>query len=616
MSTTKKADVMVYDIETWPNLFLFGVQRPDEKDTLVLEISPRKNEWEEIVEILTEEERWFVGYNNTYFDDVVMNYFLHYQENMSHGRPWEDLADFAQMVINDDRRAKRFKYMDKFWSFDLMKVAGLYKSLKMVAINLRWPLIQDLPYDPLEPIPEEAFDDAVLYNVNDVQITEALYQSLKEKINLRSEITHTYGVNVMNESRSGIANRLLEHEYSKVTGVPAAHFTKLRTRREIIAMEDVVLPQISFMTKPMQKWLASVKEQVISTDTKFKETIRIGNSVYDIAKGGLHSNNPSNIQSSDEHGTLRDADVKSYYPRLMIEYGIRPAHLSKSFTLLLEEFTNTRLEAKANMDWLTSEALKIVINSIFGKMGFENHWLYDPLAMYRVTLNGQLFLLMLIEALEHYGIPVFYANTDGITAKVKDSDTKKFYAICERWEKFTRFDLEYEEFNRFVCRDVNNYIVEKKGGDLKMKGSLDIERWKDLSKKYEKPIVAEAIKRYFIDGVPPEQVLDECDDPLDYCMAQKPGAQFDIVFDYIDEETSQLTRTPVQRANRYYVSKGGGSLVKVKENGRETMMVAGESLTILNDVENGDRRPIDRRYYLAEIRKAIAPFVNEQTSLF
>jgi len=37
---------------------------------------------------------------------------------------------------------------------------------------------------------------------------------------------------------------------------------------------------------------------------------------------------------------------------------------------------------------------------MFGKTGYDNHWLYDPATLIGVTLNGQLFLMMLIEKLE------------------------------------------------------------------------------------------------------------------------------------------------------------------------------------------------------------------------
>ena len=62
--------------------------------------------------------------------------------------------------------------------------------------------------------------------------------------------------------------------------------------------------------------------------------------------------------------------------------------------------------------------LKIVINSIYGKLGFEKGDLYDRLAVLKVTVNGQLMLLMLCEALELDNIHIISANTDGIMVKV------------------------------------------------------------------------------------------------------------------------------------------------------------------------------------------------------
>lgn len=87
-------------------------------------------------------------------------------------------------------------------------------------------------------------------------------------------------------------------------------------------------------------------------------------------------------------------------------------------------------------------------------MGNEHHWLYDLKAMYEVTLNNQLFLLMLIEKLEQAGIHVFYANTDGVNAFVGKDQEQKYYEICQWWQNYTGFVLDYEDYKKCIIRDV------------------------------------------------------------------------------------------------------------------------------------------------------------------
>ena len=91
----------------------------------------------------------------------------------------------------------------------------------------------------------------------------------------------------------------------------------------------------------------------------------------------------------------------------MISYEVVPAHLNrKVFAKMVDYFKQTRVKCKHTDDKdgfvvpgvhnkLAAEALKIVINAIYGKYGYENFWLYDRLAQMRVTINGQLMTMTL-----------------------------------------------------------------------------------------------------------------------------------------------------------------------------------------------------------------------------
>ncbi|MBQ3306891.1 MAG: hypothetical protein IJG68_01725 [Bacilli bacterium] len=69
----------------------------------------------------------------------------------------------------------------------------------------------------------------------------------------------------------------------------------------------------------------------------------------------------------------------SYYPSIIISYNIAPKHLHKqSFVKMVSYLKNTRVKCKHGGDInviegvpnkIAAEALKIVINSIYGKLG-------------------------------------------------------------------------------------------------------------------------------------------------------------------------------------------------------------------------------------------------------
>lgn len=71
----------------------------------------------------------------------------------------------------------------------------------------------------------------------------------------------------------------------------------------------------------------------------------------------------------------------SFYPSIMVQYNIAPKHLNeKVFVGCVKYFRDTRIVAKHSKEKLIdgvppkilAEALKIVINSIYGKFGIFN----------------------------------------------------------------------------------------------------------------------------------------------------------------------------------------------------------------------------------------------------
>src|SRR5690606_19204687 len=137
------------------------------------------------------------------------------------------------------------------------------KSLKLVAVNLKWKKIQDLPYPHDHVFSPEEVPEAIAYNLNDVEITVKLYKNQRNEIQLRNAITCQYGVDVMSEDESGIGNRLLEFFYARATGIPRWEFKKLSTVRDRIAMKDVIHDDVVFRTPKMQKFLKELRSVVI-----------------------------------------------------------------------------------------------------------------------------------------------------------------------------------------------------------------------------------------------------------------------------------------------------------------------------------------------------------------
>ncbi len=293
----------------------------------------------------------------------------------------------------------------------------------------------------------------------------------------------------------------------------------------------------------------------------------------------------------------------------MAVYNIAPEHLdNRTFTRLITWLRDTRVQAKHSKEELIdgipkdilAQALKIVINSIYGKFNYAYGDIYDPLATLKVTINGQLYLLMLCEELELNGIPVMSANTDGIVVKLYANKYDKYQSIIKDWQLYTGLGLDTEEYERYTARDINNFCLREINGKFSSKGDLNPKMYAvDLSKGYNQPIVAEAVVRYFMDDKPIMETLYEATNILDFCKTQNIGRKFTV--EYKGEE--------IQRNTRFYVSMNGGYIFKVDENNKHNNLCSGYVVTVLNTLDDLpiNQRNINYQYYYNEAMKIIDP---------
>lgn len=507
----------------------------------------------------------------------------------------------------------------------------------------------------------EWIDDIMHYNLNDVFIVCEMVRLYIDEIRLRYNISKAYGVDVLSSSRSNIADKLFIKFYSEFSGLAESQWRGRKTERTAMSFKRVIFPFIKFQTKELQELLEEMKKITIYsigkkalkdvaskyTDLKYLKTntesgwfeIKLNNLIYTIATGGLHSQDiPRELKSkivymdaSSTGGELRadtsiwdvitdDSyiyvhwDIASFYPSIMDVYKIAPAHTNESiFVKLIHWLKETRITAKhSKEDYIDgipkdvlAQVLKIVINSIYGKLGFERGDICDRLAVLKVTINGQLMIMMLCESLEQAGIEVMSANTDGIVVKLYKRNKAKFEEIANDWKKLTKLDADSEEYKCYINRDINNYVIEEINGKVSYKGDLNPNMYAvDLQKGYNMPIVAKAVVDYFLQNKPVLETLYECKNILDFCKTQNVGRQFHVEF------TVGINREILQRNVRFYVTNKGGVLEKVNDNTHvRNNMCKGFQVSILNTLDDKriEYRNINYSYYYQEALKIIDP---------
>lgn len=66
------------------------------------------------------------------------------------------------------------------------------------------------------------------------------------------------------------------------------------------------------------------------------------------------------------------------YPSFIVQYGWFPTQLGKAGLDVYTQIYHERIHAKHSGQKLKNLALKLVLNSVTGKMQQETSWMYDP----------------------------------------------------------------------------------------------------------------------------------------------------------------------------------------------------------------------------------------------
>lgn len=619
----------------------------------------------------------YFGYNNRKYDRLMLSALLMYYNQFDKpSKLITFLYETSQRVIrssNNDtlwtdnftslilRNNVAFRDLDLFQIF---RLDHYHKSLKQTSINIKWynlkeytmPSIGDLDrhyyYERLPEakgmtdrelnihyrnvferfIPKEYLNEMADYNDNDVYIVAELIRMNQEEVLLRYRISEEYKVDVYSASRSTIADKVIVKLYSKFTGLHPKAFIDTKTIRRKILVSEILSDKIAFSTPELNDILSDIRSLTLRGEKgEFDREFTFMGTSYTIATGGLHSNEIPAVYVENSDSIIVDRDVASYYPNMIRSLKVCQKHLiPKAWFRIADTIVDERLEHKhlakdKSLDVMERDkhataaaCLKIVANAgIFGKMGSEKSFLCDKKAMYQVTINGQLFLLMLIEKLELAGIHVISANTDGIVTIVPRELEQTADDICHWWEKHLGLELEFTYYTKYVTEGVNSYLTVKRGGSSKFKGRMNPKMFlEDLSKGYNSPIVAKCVTEYFINGTPVMETLRNAKSILDFCRTQNVNHKYRLEFTHVVD--GKIRTDVVQRNTRFYISSTGGTLMKVESMGwnerneeqvKKSSLCAGQRVSICNTVDDTDisELNVNYLYYYNEAMAIIEP---------
>lgn len=557
-----------YDEETYPNIYTCYFIHAATGMEIVFEISDRKNEREQLVEFCLNLGRTGargVGFNNLSFDYPVLHYIL-----LNLDVDAKSIYDKAMSQIKPDgQRPEIIWDRDQVFSqVDLYKInhfdnKARSTGLKALEIGMKSQNVVDLPFPVGTYLTDIQKDVLIKYNRHDVIETLKFYVRCLDKIKFREELSQQYKRNFMNHADTKIGKDIFVNELEKAnvncSGV---------TIRDHIALVDVIpkyikleTPEFMSILERMKKVILSKKEQdeLLTTKGVFKDMVATLDGVeYTFGLGGIHSGIPGCIYKSGNGMVMTARDVTSLYPSLAIKNRFYPEHLGETFCDVYEQLFIRRRDAKRASNKVVDATLKLALNGTFGNMGSRFSPFCDHKCLLSITITGQLSMAMLIEQLRKVpNMTLVQSNTDGIILYHPEEYTEHVNKVCDWWMNITQLNLESEDIDAVYQRDVNNYIQVGTDGKVKRKGAYEYHyQWHQDPSAMIGAMAAEAA---LVHGKDIRTFITSHRDPFDFmCRAKVPRGST-LIMRWSEFGAEQ----EIQHITRYFVSRNGGSLIKV-----------------------------------------------------
>lgn len=611
--------IWVYDLEVFPDFFLATFKWGKIWRRYVISEVPGSTSMlaklglmpiSKLVEWLQDPETKVVlaGFNSFEYDDVILRYVLRNPACSP-----ADIFKLSKMIIEEDHNQVVFKmkYSATLWeySIDIFQLLNKKGSLKEWMCREAAPVVMESSASFLEPLPLSEVEPVTRYCGNDVMGTEDLLKKRWHLVTIRDNLNDIYdlGNNIYRMSEAGIAQHTFMELHNRRTGqysnkVREAAQASTDNRARVWPLDQIISKRVQFNTPPYKQLLADllatrlVGNPMGTTWTieaeQFKKPVQLGLKQYQLGTGGIHSIDGPGIFYDDEQKAIVDLDVTSYYPSIIIEEGLYPKHMGVSFCKDMTGLRDTRVEAKRKKDMKTADALRIVINSSFGKLNdFYSPMRSIPSAL-RVTVNGQLMMLMAIERLESMGAEILSSNTDGVTIRWDRVDLEmNLPEIMDWWKGLTCHNLERTDFKAYCRRDINNYVVLKSDGKPKYKGVFDPE---PKDGKWDAVVVRKAAEEYLLHGNAPEDTIRSEQRAASFLYYQRVGSGGSMEADGVD----------VGRLARWYIGRRGVQLVRHYASDKRSSQPNATNAVLAMDITDWDilgvPPDLDFKHYITE----------------
>jgi DNA polymerase, archaea type len=219
---------------------------------------------------------------------------------------------------------------------------------------------------------------------------------------------------------------LWEHNYEKLLAYALDDVRETKALSSLLSGSNFYLAQMLPYTYAMTSRIGqAAKIEVLFV----REYLRLKQSIPKPSIGQQHSGGYTEVFLKGILGPIVYADVESLYPSIMLSYNICPkSDELRVFPGVLNDLKELRFKAKersrkekefgnsslaANFDAMQS-SFKILINAMYGYLGFSGGIFNDFIEADKVTSTGQGLAKKMIMDFEARGCKVIEVDTDGI----------------------------------------------------------------------------------------------------------------------------------------------------------------------------------------------------------
>ena len=445
---TKLDDIVFYDIEVFPNLFLVNWKIKGENNKIVRMINPTAEEIEDLLKYK------LVGFNCRRYDNHII-----YARLMGYNN--EQLYNLSQRIINGERNAFFGEaYNLSFTDIYDFASAGNKKSLKKLEIEMGIHHKElGLPWD--KPVPEEKWTEVAEYCDNDVIATEAAWDYLSADWLARQILADLADLTV-NDTTNTLTTKIIFKGEKK----PQSQFCYRDLSQPVFEIDPDVKEFLDEACPEMMAQTHGSKNSLLPYFPGYKfeggvstykgETVGEGGFVY--AEPGMHYNVALlDIASMHPHSIIAECLFGPEFTRRFREIVVGRVDikheawdevnkmLDGKLTPYIQKVINGELTSKQ-----LANALKTAINSVYGltSANFENPFRDIRNKDNIVAKRGALFMIDLKEEVQKRGFTVAHIKTDSI--KIPNATPEIIQFVMDFGKKYG-YTFEHEATYDRMC---------------------------------------------------------------------------------------------------------------------------------------------------------------------